>query len=426
MVGIPLGQGDWRRADYDEPNILVRNRMFESNPTNQDTQTSLLSRPGFRRWLEVGEGPIRAVYSQPGAFDDDLFVISYDSLYRVDQYENVTLVGNGIFGVEAGGSPSMVATSNIGSTPAYLYIADGKNLWIYTEDGYANSILQATNVISNGDTVEINGVYYQFTTGAVDTGTPTGLVGAPWLVARNVSPAVSFDNLRKAINLTGTAGVDYSTLTTEHPTVECTNSTASQLAIRAKAAGVAGNAYTTSVVVGTYLVWDGATLAQGGEEGIFQVPVPDNVGPIAVDYINGYIIVVIAQGFDVNGRFYWIRPGAVIIEALDFATAERSPDPVHSVRVYGDQIWFLGSSTTEIWYPTGDADNPFQRSQGRLFDRGVWEGSDLELKDSVILVDVLDGTVYKISGAGPKRISTHSIEERIRKAMATDKRLGNT
>ena len=246
------------------------------------------------------------------------------------------------------------------------------------------------------------------------------------MVTRGATPAVSFDNLRKAINLTGTAGTHYSTLTTEHPDIECTNSTASQLAIRAKVAGVAGNAYTTSVVVGTYLVWDGATLAQGGEAGIFQVPVPDNVGPIAVDYINGYVIVVIAQGFDVNGRFYWIRPGAVIIEALDFATAERSPDPVHSVRVYGDQIWFLGSSTTEIWYPTGDADNPFQRSQGRLFDRGVWEGSDLELKDSVILVDVLDGTVYKISGAGPKRISTHSVEERIRKAMATDKRLGNT
>jgi hypothetical protein len=425
MVNITLGTGDWRRSDYDEPNVLLRNRMFETNPTNQELQASLLSRPGFRRWLEVGEGPIRAMYSQQGAFSDKLFVVSYESLYSVDQDEIVTLLGNGIEGGAAGGSPSMVATSTIGTTPAYLYIADGSVLWLYLEIGYAKSILQLTGALSNNDTVRIGSTYYKWTNAGVNVGTPAGTVGSPWLVNYSATGATALTNLRNAINKNGIAGTDYSTALVIHPDVTCINSTATQMAVRAKVAGTGGNAILTQVIVGAFLAWNGATLLSGGLPGISQVAMPDDVGPISLAYINGYVVIVIAQGNDVNGRFYWIRPGAVIVEALDFATAERSPDPLHAARVYGDQLWFLGESTTEIWYPTGDADNPFQRSQGRLFDRGVWEGTDVQLKESIVLVDVLDGTVYKISGAGPQRISTHSIEERIRKAMNAGKALGS-
>lgn len=285
MVSIPLGMSDWRRAVADEAEILTKNRYFEANPTNlgESGQVALLSRPALRKFLEVGEGPIRAIYSQPGSFDDALFVVSYDSLYRVDTDETVTKIAGGIFGESLNASPSMVATSRIGTTPEYLFVADGRILWVY----------------------------------------------------------------------------------------------------------------------------DGTSLT--------QVTVPDDVGVVSVGYIASFVICVIAQGYGVNGRFYWINPGETTINALNFATAERSPDPLFSVRVVGDQFWLLGTNSTEVWYATGDPSTPFMRVQGRVFDRGVWGGTDVIIGDSVLVVDQ-DGVVQRIGG-GPQRVSNNSIEERIRKAM---------
>lgn len=284
MTKVPLGTGDWKRLVADEATVPVYNRYFETNPTNLTDQVSLLSRPGLRRWVSVGDGPIRAIYSQPGSFEDALFVVSYDTLYRVDTDETVTTIGGGIFGTSLRANPSMAATSQLGSTPAYLFLADGKLLWVY----------------------------------------------------------------------------------------------------------------------------DGTTIS--------QVATPDDVGVVSVGYIAGYVVVVIAQGYGVNGRFYWIDPGEITIDPLNFATAERAPDPLISCRVVGDQVWLLGTNSTEIWYPTGDFTAPFSRVQGRVFDRGVWEGTDVQIKDSVLVVDS-DGVVYQISGGGPQRVSDHSIEEQIRLSM---------
>jgi len=113
--------------------------------------------------------------------------------------------------------------------------------------------------------------------------------------------------------------------------------------------------------------------------------------------------------------FYWIEPGDLTIDPLNFATAERSPDPVWEVVVVGDQFWLPGASTNEIWYPSGDALAPFLRQQGRLFDTGVWEGTILRVKDEVMAVGS-DGTVYRI-GAGPQPVSTPGIAQRIREAI---------
>ena len=46
----------------------------------------------------------------------------------------------------------------------------------------------------------------------------------------------------------------------------------------------------------------------------------------------------VVQGADKNGRFYWIEPGEHVIDPLNFATAERLPDPVLSVRAVGDLV----------------------------------------------------------------------------------------
>jgi len=285
MTSVPLGISDWVRQVAGSSHILVKNRYFEKNPANLTDQVSLISRPGLRKWLNVGEGPIRAMYSQPGSFDDALFVVSFDSLYRVDKDETVTFLGESIYGAVEGSTPSMAATSRLGSTPEYLYVADGRTLWLY----------------------------------------------------------------------------------------------------------------------------DGTTVS--------TVTTPDDVAAISVGYIAGYIIVVTAaEDNSMNGRFYWINPGETTIDPLNFATAEKAPDPLLSVRIIGDQIWFLGTNSTEVWYLSGQADAPFARVQGRTFERGVWGGTDVAVKDSVMLIDA-DGVVYNISGGGPQRVSDNAIEEQIRRAI---------
>jgi hypothetical protein len=126
MTMIPLGTTDWRRPAAKEPVIPVLNRMYETNPTNLQEQSALLARPGLRRFLNVGIGPIRQIYSQPGSFGDALFAVSYDTLYKIASDETVTALGSGIFGWTIKSTPSMAATASIGSTPEYLYIADGR------------------------------------------------------------------------------------------------------------------------------------------------------------------------------------------------------------------------------------------------------------------------------------------------------------
>jgi hypothetical protein len=135
-----------------------------------------------------------------------------------------------------------------------------------------------------------------------------------------------------------------------------------------------------------------------------------------VAFISGYVIVVPAPAEGFKGRFYWIEPGEVTILPINFATAERSPDPIVSVRAVGDQFALFGTTATELWYPTGDVLAPFARSQGRVFERGVWEGSDVQIKDTLVLMDT-DGVIYRIDGSGPQRISDNSVEERTRNAI---------
>lgn len=276
---IPLGTTDFKRALAETPEIVVKNRYFESSPQDQEDQVALLTRPGLRKWLTVGDGPIRGIYSQPGAFDgvaeEALWVVSGDTLYRVETDETVTDMGT--LG-SSFGAVSMAATD------LTLFIADGSGLW----------------------------------------------------------------------------------------------------------------------------QTDGAAA-------IAAITVPDGDGIVSVGVIASFTICVVAQGFGKNGRFYWIEPGEITIDPLNFATAERSPDPVWNVLVVGDQFWLPGTSTNEVWYPTGDGDAPFLRQQGRLFDKGIWEGTAIQIKDSVMAVGT-DGTVYQITDQ-PNIVSTPGIAQRLREAI---------
>lgn len=110
----------------------------------------------------------------------------------------------------------------------------------------------ATNV-TDGDTVTIDGKVYRFkdTMAAVND------------VKRGASAAVSLDNLKAAINGTGTAGTEWFAGTVAHTTVTATTNTDTTQVIQAIHYGTAGNAIVVSEA-STHLSWGSVS---GGAEG---------------------------------------------------------------------------------------------------------------------------------------------------------------
>lgn len=416
MAKIPIVTSDYRRRVAAEVPLVMKNRFIEKNPALSDGEASFIARPALRAWKQVGSGPIRGMYTQPGTFDNDAFVMSYNSLFRLHRDDTETVLGNDFFGGDAGSRVNMTATGDVGEIRPHLFIADGQTLRVYSEDGPAHGTLTATVNPANGDVVRIDSVYYQITTGSVDAGTPAGTLANPWLVAQGLTIIATYTNLYRAINDSGVAGVDYSTALEPHPTVQAWSATLSGgLRVKARIEGIAGNAIVTTET-GANMAWGAGTLTGGGAPFLSVVPTPADIGVIDVKFVSGFVVVIPAQGEGVNGRFYWIEPGEVVIDPLNFATAERSPDPIYQCVVFNDQFWLPGQNSTEVWFFTGDPDAPVQRLQGVVFDRGTHPGTALQVRDRMVIVDSTGG-VFEIKG-GERRISTPDIEERIRKAIA--------
>jgi hypothetical protein len=106
--------------------------------------------------------------------------------------------------------------------------------------------------------------------------------------------------------------------------------------------------------------------------------------------------------------------------ALDFQTAESSPD--NAVRVYSafGQIWVFGETTTEVWYNSGDTTYPFTRVEGAKIQIGcVAPYSVLDMDNQIFWIgNDKDGRgiVYAAQGYTAIRISTNAIELLIRAA----------
>jgi hypothetical protein len=299
MTDIPLGRADYHRTVPKEARVQTRNRYFEQNPVLSEKLTALIARPAMKRWLPVGEGPIRnRVYSSPGNFDEALFVVSGNSWFRVETNGDTTNLTNAIN--PGGGGVSMAATGTIGETPEFLFMADGRNLWLYLSNGYARGTLQG--VPANNDTFKVGGTYYKWTSASVDAGTPAGTLADPWLVDLGTDALEAFTNAGAAIGATGEPGVDYSTALTAQGQVQVAIVSDDTLAIRANTPGVIGNGIATTET-GAAIAWGAVTLTGGGTDSVSVVQTPDDVGVISVGYIAGYVVVVPAQGEGINGGF---------------------------------------------------------------------------------------------------------------------------
>lgn len=420
MTEVPLGRGAWKRLYAGTPEVKLLNRWLEMNPANLREGSSVLARPGTNEILTLdqgafsGIGAMRGQYSLSGLFNDALFVVCGDQLYKIDQGMTVTNIVGTIAGT---GYPELAWAKGAGYEQ--LWIADGTLLQYYAGTTQANGTLTMSTLITSGaDSFEIGGTYYDWNS-SVDTNAPDGSASHPFHVNPGSDPMA---NLVKAIMATGVAGTDYSSVisapNTEVQATGDTNNPIQVVKFNAIAQGTGGNSITTTVVTGTDIHFGHSTLQNGGLDVLQGCTVPDGQTVISLTQISSYVCLAVTD----KQQFYWINPGEVTIDPLNFASKESSPDNIVSLRTVGDQMLVIGSKSTENWYATGDSNAPFAPIEGRVYARGVIAGTTVVVDDAAILVGD-DGRVYSIgfqsgdatdAGWGVSRISNNGIEERIR------------
>lgn len=131
------------------------------------------------------------------------------------------------------------------------------DLTIYIDDNAvaASSTLTWDNAVNfaDGETVTIGTTVYRFK----DT------MAQAYDVKVGADGDTSLANLVKAINASGTAGVEYYTGTLIHPTVSAAAVASHATIVTAKTAGYAGNSIATSET-SAHAAWTGSYLAGGG------------------------------------------------------------------------------------------------------------------------------------------------------------------
>lgn len=146
---------------------------------------------------------------------------------------------------------------------------------------------------------------------------------------------------------------------------------------------------------------------------------PSQVGTVTC--IDGYFIVNEVG----TGRFYIssLNDGTTW-DALDFATAESSPDELNCVVNALGQAWLFGKGTTEVWTNTGDSSFPFRRISGAKLEVGILSPySSVEIDNSVMWIGkdkFGKGIVYKAQGFSPVRVSNTPIERFIQRASSPE------
>lgn len=427
MTSVPLGRGAYERLYTGAPVIELLNRWVESNPTNLREGVSVLARPGTTQIIGPldqgtfeGLGAMRGNYNLPGLFDDSLFVVCGSNLYKVAQDMTVTPIVGTIAGT---GYPEVAWQAGAGYQR--LWISDGALLQYYNGESAANGTLSLTGTIVNGtDKFEVGGVYY--TWGTVFSGSDAGTSSNPFVVKPTTVLAAldPMNQLVLAINATGISGTDYSTtITGPNTLVSAFNNSgvipATSTLLTYVTPGTGGNAITFTVTGGTALTASGAgTFANGGLHILQGVTMPGGVTPGSITQVDSYILVS-----QINSqKFYWVNPGEIVIDPLNFASKESSPDPIIHMKTVGDQVMIMGTKSTENWYATGSLLAPFAPIDGRVYARGVINGTPVVIDEGVILVGD-DGRVYSIglsqgnntdTSWGVTRISNNSIEERVR------------
>lgn len=157
-------------------------------------------------------------------------------------------------------------------------------------------------------------------------------------------------------------------------------------------------------VNGPSYLWDGAVTAQ-----ITNASFP---GYEWVAFLDGYMI-----GGPGDGRVYVNHTAfdPTNWNALDFASAEAAPDDVVVGIVDHRELFLFGRQTTEVWYNSGDPLFPLSRTASGFLEIGCTSKYGPAKIDNTVFFPATDGTVRRINGYTPVRISQTAMEQAVAK-----------
>jgi hypothetical protein len=142
-----------------------------------------------------------------------------------------------------------------------------------------------------------------------------------------------------------------------------------------------------------------------------------NVSGTFLESMDGYFIAVTGQQtFAISAQY-----DGLTWDPLDFASAEAYPDPITAMKRLNRSLFLAGSESIQEFSNTGASDFPFEAIPGATFHIGAINGSLQECGGALLFVakDSIRGfTVMRLDGGGPVRISTHPLEEKLRKLEA--------
>lgn len=134
------------------------------------------------------------------------------------------------------------------------------------------------------------------------------------------------------------------------------------------------------------LIADGTKLHFYGYNGaptFYQITVPTALKPNTVAYQDGRAIV---DHQNDSGKFYYSNLyDFTQFNAFSFSTAEGSPDTLVGVFVDRRELYLVGYETTEVWYNSSDANNPYQRYQGGFIQAGTNNPYTIQRCDNTIM-----------------------------------------
>lgn len=121
-----------------------------------------------------------------------------------------------------------------------------------------------------------------------------------------------------------------------------------------------------------------------------------------------------------SGRFFGSDASdATSYDALNFATGEGGIDDLVGMKVDHRQVLLFGTNSLEMWENTGASGFPFERSINGYIEMGCLAGQTVAKLDHSVYWLASDGTVRRLEGLTPTRVSTHAIEQSISEATAS-------
>jgi hypothetical protein len=164
-----------------------------------------------------------------------------------------------------------------------------------------------------------------------------------------------------------------------------------------------------------FVACNGPSYIYNANTSVFQqITDPDFPGAVTVSYLDGYFVFI-----EPNSQKVWVT--AILegtqIDALDFASAEGSPDGLVSSIVDHREVWLFGTNSVEVWYDAGLTDFPLTRIQGAYNEIGCAAAYSVAKLDNALFWLGSDargnGVVYRANGYTGQRVSTHAIEWQI-------------